>query len=299
MDKFGLNWRSFEENIRECFSTLRQEQRLFDVTLATDDGQNIKAHKIILSAGSHFFSDIFMRNDQTNMLVYLKGITSAKLEPVLDFLYSGETSVPKEELNIFIEIGKELKVKGLDGEITPIEEPVDEKPKISNDFQVEESQNEFEFYYELQQSMLLEKNNVDESVLKKSGKKKAKKKGATKMSDIKTDEDSIGGRTKSKLGEQISHIIEKHEDGWKCKVCDKTAPSNSEIRKHAEGHIEGITLDCKRCGKTFSNRTNLSQHISNIHSALFTCYICGKSGMKRGAYLVHKSQKHRKLLGKH
>jgi hypothetical protein len=70
MDKFCLKWNEFEVNIRESFKTLREEQRFFDVTLATDDGHQIQAHKMILSAGSHFFREIFMKNNHSNMLIY-------------------------------------------------------------------------------------------------------------------------------------------------------------------------------------------------------------------------------------
>ena len=63
MDKFCLNWNGFDENIREYFKKLRCEQRLFDVTLVTEDGQQLQAHKIILSAGSNFFNDIFMNSN--------------------------------------------------------------------------------------------------------------------------------------------------------------------------------------------------------------------------------------------
>merc|ERR1719508_521625 len=93
-----------------------EDKRLFDVTLVTDDGQHIQAHKIILSAGSHFFSDIFMKSNHSNMLVYLKGISSDKLEPVIDFIYNGEVFITQEQLEVFIETGNELLVKGLEGE---------------------------------------------------------------------------------------------------------------------------------------------------------------------------------------
>ena len=58
MDRFCLKWDGFEENIKNSFRKLRDDQRLFDVTLATDDGEHIQAHKIILSAGSIFFRNI-------------------------------------------------------------------------------------------------------------------------------------------------------------------------------------------------------------------------------------------------
>merc|ERR1719481_2243709 len=115
MDNFCLNWNGHASNIREYFKKLREEQRLFDVTLATDDGQLVQAHKIILSAGSIFFSEIFTESNHPNMLIYLKGINSAGLNSVLDFLYDGETFVTQEEMRAFFETGKELNVKGLEG----------------------------------------------------------------------------------------------------------------------------------------------------------------------------------------
>jgi hypothetical protein len=44
MEKYCLKWNEFEGNIRQSFGKLREEERLFDVTLATDDGQHIQDH---------------------------------------------------------------------------------------------------------------------------------------------------------------------------------------------------------------------------------------------------------------
>ena len=80
MDKFCLKWYNFYTNIRDHFKKLRADQRLFDVTLATDDGQFIQAHKMVLSAGSSFFNDIFLKNDPFNMGIYLKGIKRSLMQ---------------------------------------------------------------------------------------------------------------------------------------------------------------------------------------------------------------------------
>merc|ERR1719318_1577124 len=93
---------------------------LFDVTLATDDGQHMKAHKMILAAGSDFFSDVFQKTDHNNMLIYLKGISSAELENIADFLYNGEANIFQGELTQFLETARELKVKGLQGDLQVI-----------------------------------------------------------------------------------------------------------------------------------------------------------------------------------
>ena len=109
-EKYCLKWNEFESNIRESFRKLRDEERLFDVTLATDDGHHIEAHKLILSAGSHFFNNIFMKSNHANMLIYLKGINSVELEYIIAF-------ITQEELKRFLETVKEMQVKDLHGDL--------------------------------------------------------------------------------------------------------------------------------------------------------------------------------------
>ena len=46
--------------IKDSFSELRKSHSYTDVTLVSDDGIKIEAHKVVLSAGSKFFNDIFI-----------------------------------------------------------------------------------------------------------------------------------------------------------------------------------------------------------------------------------------------
>ena len=115
MEKFCLRWNDFDTNIREYFRELREEHSYFDVTLATDDHYQIEAHKVILAAGSKFFSDVFKKTNHKNILIYLKGINRKDLENVVHFLYNGEVYVTQEELTKFLETAEELQVKGLQG----------------------------------------------------------------------------------------------------------------------------------------------------------------------------------------
>ena len=113
MDKFCLRWSEFESNIRDSFRELRVEQDFFDVTLVCDDGEQIEAHKIVLSAGSQFFRDILRKAKHPSSFIYLKGINRYDLKYLLDFLYNGEVEIGQEELNNFLKTAKALKVKGL------------------------------------------------------------------------------------------------------------------------------------------------------------------------------------------
>ena len=111
-EKFCLRWNDFENNISQAFRELREDKDFFDVTLACDDDQ-IQAHKVILSACSPFFRTILRRNRHEHPLLYLKGVKYADLVSVLNFMYHGEVNVAQEELNSFLAVAEDLKVKGL------------------------------------------------------------------------------------------------------------------------------------------------------------------------------------------
>ena len=111
-EKFCLRWNDFESNISVAFRELREDKDFFDVTLACDDEQ-IQAHKVILSACSPFFRTVLRRNPHAHPLLYLKGVKFGDLQSVLNFMYHGEVNVAQEELNSFLAIAEELRVKGL------------------------------------------------------------------------------------------------------------------------------------------------------------------------------------------
>ena len=111
-EKLCLRWNDFESNISVAFRELREEKDFFDVTLACDDSQ-VQAHKVILSACSPFFRNILRRNPHQHPLLYLKGVKYKELLSVLNFMYQGEVNVAQEELNSFLAVAEDLRVKGL------------------------------------------------------------------------------------------------------------------------------------------------------------------------------------------
>jgi len=111
-EKFCLRWNDFETNISSAFQELRDDKDFFDVTIACDDEQ-LQAHKVILSACSPFFRNILRRNPHQHPLLYLKGVKYTDLQSVLNFMYHGEVNIAQEELNSFLAVAEDLKVKGL------------------------------------------------------------------------------------------------------------------------------------------------------------------------------------------
>jgi len=111
-EKFCLRWNDFERNISSAFKDIRDDKEFFDITIACDDEQ-LQAHKVILSACSPFFKNVLRRNQHQHPLLYLKGVSYRDMEAVLNFMYHGEVNVAQDDLNSFLQVAEDLRVKGL------------------------------------------------------------------------------------------------------------------------------------------------------------------------------------------
>merc|ERR1719186_325747 len=196
MEKYCLRWNEFETNIRESFRELREEQNHFDVTLACDDDHQVQAHKIVLSAGSKFFSDIFKKTKHPSPFIYLKGIKKVELEYVIDFLYNGEAYIAQDELNRFLETAQELQVKGLQSNL---ENESEQKQIVQTKLDVEYKFSEIERNYINQENLGDSFYNIDVAL-------------------VPTEEDTLVLNTNLELDLQIEKMIEKKEGVWQCKV---------------------------------------------------------------------------------
>ena len=132
-EKFNLKWNDFEGNISGGLRELRDDKDFFDVTLATD-GDQISAHKVILAACSPFFRNILRRNPHKHPLLYMKGVRYTDLQSILNFMYNGEVQVAQEDLNTFLAVAEDLRVKGLtqgqgEGQASNSSRPSSSKPQ--------------------------------------------------------------------------------------------------------------------------------------------------------------------------
>ena len=115
-EKLCLQWNDFNENVSSSFGKLRYDKEFTDVTLACEDGQQMEAHRLILTASSPVFFKILQKTKHPHPLIYFKGFHSHDLESILDFLYFGEANVDQENLDSFLAVAEELKLEGLAGQ---------------------------------------------------------------------------------------------------------------------------------------------------------------------------------------
>ena len=127
----NLVWAGFEAKTKEIIQRVYNFSDFSDVTLATEDGQHIKAHKTILASCSLFFRKILSISPQEKPIIYLSGLKASVIHGIVSFIYHGHCTVREEDLDSFIKIGRELEVEGIeevalgDHEDVPEEEETD------------------------------------------------------------------------------------------------------------------------------------------------------------------------------
>ena len=114
-EKLCLKWNDYQENIKSVFGNFREDKDFNDVTLVCEDGQQVEAHKVILASSSPFFQKLLGRNRHPHPLIFMRGLKFDDLLAILDFLYRGEANVVQENLDSFLVIAEELKLRGLMG----------------------------------------------------------------------------------------------------------------------------------------------------------------------------------------
>ena len=217
-DTFCLKWNDFQSNASKTFASLRDEDYLHDVTLVGDDNHEIFAHKLVLSACSEYFRNIFKnRKAKTEtLLLCLNGTTNKDLENILDYMYFGEVEIQQEELDRFLDISQRLKIDGLKGTSTP-----DSKAKSTDVFQTRNNDEHFQ------------DNSRTLSVIKEI--KHQGNNAERKLSPTNIDYDNID--------QLIEIYIEKHNGVWRCKNCRKEDQKKSNIRRHFErNHLKGYSF---------------------------------------------------------
>jgi len=287
-EKFCLKWNDFESNISSAFRDLRTDKELFDVTLACDE-DHIPAHKVILSACSNFFRNIFRRSgNPQNMFLYLKGVSAKDMESVLSFMYHGEVSVAQDDLNTFLAVAEDLQVKGL----------TQNDSKSSNSQETKSRSN-----YTKDSKTMLSAGHKTEA--RRQGGQVFQGHGTQQNYsqdddiqditpvDIKTEVpgNQVYEAAPIDTGYEGDGTMAAYEEGYdydpqytetdydtsvapgdlingkqQCGVCQEWYHPASIKRHIKEQHSQSMDIECNICGKTFLSKSSYGNHCRRVHN---------------------------------
>jgi len=303
-EHFCLRWNDFESNISRAFQDIREEEDFFDVTIACEDEQ-VQAHKVILSACSPFFKKILKKHPHQHPLLFLKGVKYSDILSILNFMYHGEVNVTQDDLNGFLAVAEELKVKGLTqggGQGEQSKSPVQgtRRPRDPPDPD--------------------SGSNVRQTAVKKSRTAAGEATSVTPVTlPVKTEpvamvelaSEAASTAAVVAEGEPYEHVFADYTGGYgddegaaqydannaqairgnketaqfvmsqvdegqdeighrifNCRLCDFSSERKEKVRQHVEswhGDEMGIRYRCDYCDKQYKCHSNLRSHLSRDH----------------------------------
>ncbi|KAK7870043.1 hypothetical protein R5R35_011999 [Gryllus longicercus] len=110
--QFCLRWNNFQVNITSQFEALRDDEDFVDVTLACE-GKRLKAHKVVLSACSPYFKDLFKSNPCKHPILFMRDVEFHHLQSLVEFMYAGEVNIAQAQLSAFLRTAESLQIRGL------------------------------------------------------------------------------------------------------------------------------------------------------------------------------------------
>ena len=292
---------------------MRDESSHCDVTLASEDGHVVEAHRVILSAGSDFFRGVFRCAKPYNLYLYLKGIKRQELENIVDFLYKGETYLAQAELNRFLAAARELKIKGLDddpGDELPTDAVVDDSAK---DLQETEQQTIVKEEEEINPSETMSPRVSEKTTAKITLQEEIASLDeiiATPNRNVPAEETKKVKPTPAVVREKVSSNTETAEET--VTVAGGGTTTEFEIIREDDTEkmfflnyqldqmmekVDGLWT-CKVCGKTggshfVNNRSQVRQHCEVHLSTKVQCSLC-KTIIKGGPCNMRKHRRQNK-----
>ena len=215
---------------------MMESREFADVTLVTDDKQQIRAHRNILSACSPVFKNILhLDSNNNNPIIYLRGIQYSEMESIMQFIYLGEARFHKERLSEFLMVSKNLEIKELsigiemNDQTTSNEESIKQENGFGeNDINGQPTQNWSE--------------------------------------DVANSEPQTHTATKSiTVNNTNKRKISAHEGvKFACNQCDQQFTLQSSLTKHNQNVHEGVRYACNQC-EYQGSRDALRHHLKIKH----------------------------------
>ena len=253
VEKLCLKWNDFQESINSAFRVLRNDRDFADVTLVCEDGTQFETHKVVLASSSPFFMEILKKNKHPHPLIYMRGVKSEELVALVDFLYNGEANVFQDNLESFLVLAEELRLKGLTGSKG---ENYQNNEKTSHRVakKIPQTKKEDFFSYQKEIDQPEDQPQMPVAVIKQA---------------INVEIQELDAQVKSlmDLSGNILTIGNRTVRGMICKVCGKEGDKTNIMTHIESNHVStDVAHSCNICGKTSRSRHGLRQHKAREHS---------------------------------
>jgi len=323
-EQFCLRWNDFQDCIKSTFQDLRDENDFMDVTISCD-GEQVKAHKVILSACSVTFKTLLKKNPAQHPVIVLWDVSPRDLAAILDFMYHGEVNVKQDHLNSFLAVAERLRVRGLcqndkggGSESKPLHqtksfpEPSAKKQRISSPPRSSSTttslahRSEDDDIEELPAPAVVKQEVAEhhpspapaqpQPPRQRPQPQQPQYSGASQAAAVPAAVDPTGGGYQ--LAEQDYDAGEDYADysGYEDDMSGGAYMEGGVMMD--QGQAKDGDAFCYFCNKEFKAMSSYRRHMRDYHYTMnesFPCDICQKVFRTKGQLINHKSEKHREI----
>eukprot|EP00096_Caligus_rogercresseyi_P001125 TRINITY_DN1175_c0_g2_i1.p1 TRINITY_DN1175_c0_g2~~TRINITY_DN1175_c0_g2_i1.p1 ORF type:complete len:287 (+),score=79.16 TRINITY_DN1175_c0_g2_i1:91-951(+) len=268
LETLCLYWNKYESNIKQGFSTIRNNEEFFDVTLACGSKQ-IRAHRVILSACSSFFRSHLKSIPHQDPFLFLRGIQPQHLEAILGFIYNGEVRVPSEDLDEFLACAQELKINGLitddaAGPLIPKAEPGVKREHEPQGDSLPHKRPHYQEDDDEVKEVLPSGAPQNDPQMPVRVQPEPTREEPEQTPETSNNEVSVNEQLDEELKKYVS---DRDQNGiFKCLKCSYSSRMKRDVMKHVEArHFVTDGFDCDRCSRVFKTRESLSKHFKKVH----------------------------------
>ena len=322
MSHCSIAFDDFNLQTKEAIGSLLASGNFADVTIVCNDGDQVPAHKFVLSSSSSLLQQMLTnsssRFQSRNDFIYLPTVKLKELKPLLQFMYLGQTKISQENLETFISLAADLKInlgspksqmKAQQKEDQDHNELVNEydtaiNNKISQNMECLNTATEIEetpdiFIGNDSSSSVepLEENNLEEVEADEENEEVIGKPEETFLSIQYEDNKVVKKKTEKKLKGRKSNypddVIHKNIRYY-CDFCDYQATQPNSLTLHIKQIHTRDVHTCKECNFETNIKQRLKEHTMERHFAKsnFPCTLCNFMGISAGDLKKHIEEKH-------
>ena len=257
----------------------------------SDDLHVVKAHRALLSKSSDVLRQMLLLKDDKDPIIFIRGSSQRQLKSLLNFIYVGETEVTEEDMNAFVGLARDFKLKEFTEtqtktETTDILENIELKSKVSFSHEGSKvNQNEIE-------------KEVEEEL--GNGTDKSPEVGSNQRTE-EAEEDDIEFENSNFYDPDF-----QDDSSFQTEADLKNAPTENgkKIREDTKNTIKqentynyesngGIECKDTNCNKIFSKVYNMQAHYRVSHEGFkLKCDICGYKTTRTNILRKHKQNNH-------
>ena len=264
------------DSISSLSSALLSDPDFSDVTLVSEDGQHLVAHRAVLAQASSFLRSILYESLQQRTFLYLGMVKKHVLQELLRFLYMGQCQIQRDSIEQLVQLARQLKIKELEKALVVVEEggkypDVIEEEKYSKPSNLskpkENSKKETNHVQQPQNEIRSQPINTNQ----------------LKINDLAfiaiVDDGELCGKSGCQYQYRASRKrdLPRHQNSIHCpsyetntlvcKLCKTGGKTPTSMANHIKRMMCDKQFPCNGCGDAFRNKQQLKEHMLMKHLA--------------------------------